>query len=79
VAVVVAATVALVAVACVNLADSHWRTGAFALLIAAGFTAALYVIRVLMRFNRVLINQNGLLRYALTHPEGAEVSGERIA
>ena len=39
-----------------------------ALLIAAGFTSALVVIRALTRLNRALIHQNALLLYDAKHP-----------
>ena len=72
VVVVIAATAALCAVGASNLADRHWLTGAFALLIAAGFVAALMVIRALLHLNRVLIHQNARLLYVLTEPSEAE-------
>ena len=59
---VVGADIAVLAyVAASNLADEHWLTGTLALLIAAGFTVALAVIRALMRLNGVLIDQNARL------------------
>ena len=78
VAVVVAVIVTLAAVAVSNLADEHWLTGTVAILVAAGFTAALVVIRALMRLNGALIHQNARLLYIAAHPE-AEVPSDRTA
>ena len=75
VAVVVAVIAVLTAVGCLNLADTHWLTGTVALLIAAGFTSALVVIRALTRLNRALIHQNALLLYDAKYP-AADLSDE---